>query len=178
MHLFYTPDITNTDSYTLNEEESKHCARVLRLNIGSNISLIDGKTATFLADSALLQNPKIYDFHLKNFYDYEGVRNKNLVNIQGFASKSGINYIDFEEKRILWLQKPFRGNLVGKADFLLISNNALRKLSPNISHFSVKEIIVDDSNKRYVVENLKREADSLHIHLVSLYDVGAVVVKE
>lgn len=41
MHLFYTPDIT-TDTYTLNEEESKHCVRVLRLNEGDKIQLIDG----------------------------------------------------------------------------------------------------------------------------------------
>ncbi|RZK16866.1 MAG: 16S rRNA (uracil(1498)-N(3))-methyltransferase, partial [Pedobacter sp.] len=30
MHIFYTPDITQ-NTYTLNEEESKHCVRVLRL---------------------------------------------------------------------------------------------------------------------------------------------------
>lgn len=43
MHLFYTPDISGTDVYALNEEESKHCIRVLRLSAGSKISLIDGK---------------------------------------------------------------------------------------------------------------------------------------
>lgn len=41
MHLFYTPDIT-TETYTLNEEESKHCVRVLRLKEGDKIQLIDG----------------------------------------------------------------------------------------------------------------------------------------
>lgn len=42
MHLFYTPDI-NGITYTLSEEESKHCVRVLRLNEGDKIQLIDGK---------------------------------------------------------------------------------------------------------------------------------------
>ncbi len=54
MHLFYTPDILltsqplhetsgdNTFSYTLNEDESKHCIRVLRLTDGDKIILIDG----------------------------------------------------------------------------------------------------------------------------------------
>ncbi len=41
MHVFYTPDIT-ADEYVLNEDESKHCIRVLRLNIGSEVYLIDG----------------------------------------------------------------------------------------------------------------------------------------
>lgn len=42
MHLFYTPDIAG-DEYTLPEEESKHCIKVLRLEVGDEIYLIDGK---------------------------------------------------------------------------------------------------------------------------------------
>jgi 16S rRNA (uracil1498-N3)-methyltransferase len=42
MHLFYTPDITTSDIYILNEEESKHSIRVLRLRIGDKVTLIDG----------------------------------------------------------------------------------------------------------------------------------------
>ena len=41
MHLFYTPDI-NSDTYTLSEEESKHCTRVLRLSPGDTVYLVDG----------------------------------------------------------------------------------------------------------------------------------------
>lgn len=46
MHLFYTPDI-NTSTYTLSEEESKHCIRVLRLVEGDHIFLVDGKGGFF-----------------------------------------------------------------------------------------------------------------------------------
>jgi 16S rRNA (uracil1498-N3)-methyltransferase len=42
LHIFYTPDV-NGDFYFLNEEESKHCIRVMRLKIGDNVLLIDGK---------------------------------------------------------------------------------------------------------------------------------------
>lgn len=42
MHLFYTPDITGNE-YTLPEEESKHCIKVLRLEVGDEIFLIDGR---------------------------------------------------------------------------------------------------------------------------------------
>ncbi len=41
MHIFYTPDITS-EFYTLNEEESKHCTRVLRLQPGDTVYLVDG----------------------------------------------------------------------------------------------------------------------------------------
>jgi len=49
MHQFYTPDITST-TYTLSEEESKHCIRVLRLKLGDTIQLLDGKGTVFLAE--------------------------------------------------------------------------------------------------------------------------------
>jgi 16S rRNA (uracil1498-N3)-methyltransferase len=48
MHLFYTPDIFG-QTYTLNEDESKHCARVLRLAVGATIYLIDGKGGFYTA---------------------------------------------------------------------------------------------------------------------------------
>ena len=44
MHLFYTPSVSSAnENFTLSEEESKHCIRVLRLGIGDKIVLIDGK---------------------------------------------------------------------------------------------------------------------------------------
>ncbi len=42
MHLFYTPDIAG-NRYTLDETESKHCIKVLRLVNGDMITLMDGK---------------------------------------------------------------------------------------------------------------------------------------
>lgn len=48
MHLFYTPDIAG-DLYTLNEEESRHCTKVLRLVKGDIIHLTDGKGSLFEA---------------------------------------------------------------------------------------------------------------------------------
>jgi len=49
MHIFYTPDIKN-DFYTLSLEESKHCIKVLRLKVGSNVQLINGKGKTFICE--------------------------------------------------------------------------------------------------------------------------------
>ena len=41
MQLFYAPDIV-PPLHTLNEEESKHCIRVLRLQCGGRIHITDG----------------------------------------------------------------------------------------------------------------------------------------
>jgi 16S rRNA (uracil1498-N3)-methyltransferase len=48
MHLFYTPDIT-TDPYSLSEEESRHCQKVLRLRDGDTVYLTDGRGTLFHA---------------------------------------------------------------------------------------------------------------------------------
>ncbi|MEA3446480.1 MAG: 16S rRNA (uracil(1498)-N(3))-methyltransferase [Bacteroidota bacterium] len=48
MHLFYTPDIEH-NIYQLNETESGHCIRVLRLQKGDNINLIDGRGGFYQA---------------------------------------------------------------------------------------------------------------------------------
>lgn len=49
MHVFYTPDI-NADAYILNEEESRHCIKVLRLGIGTVVHLIDGVGGLYKAE--------------------------------------------------------------------------------------------------------------------------------
>lgn len=49
MNLFYTPDISD-DSYTLSEDESRHCIRVLRLKKSDTIHLIDGKGGFYTAE--------------------------------------------------------------------------------------------------------------------------------
>lgn len=49
MHVFYTPDISSNE-YVLNEEESKHCTKVLRLGIGSLVYLIDGIGGLYKAE--------------------------------------------------------------------------------------------------------------------------------
>ncbi len=57
MHIFYTPDITDK-FYQLNNEESRHCVKVLRLKEEDIIYLIDGKGTLFTA--------KIIDAHHKH----------------------------------------------------------------------------------------------------------------
>jgi 16S rRNA (uracil1498-N3)-methyltransferase len=48
MHLFYTPDIVpGQQHYTLTEEESRHCTRVLRLHEGAELKLVDGQGTMF-----------------------------------------------------------------------------------------------------------------------------------
>lgn len=50
MHLFYTPDIQpEHTAFILNEEESKHAIRVLRLSAGQQVQLVDGNGGYYTA---------------------------------------------------------------------------------------------------------------------------------
>lgn len=49
MQLFYAPDIVPPE-YTLSEEESKHCMRVLRLGCGDRIHITDGRGNLFCCE--------------------------------------------------------------------------------------------------------------------------------
>lgn len=51
MRLFYDKDINpNSDIHTLNEVESKHIVRVLRMKCGETIALLDGKGGYYICE--------------------------------------------------------------------------------------------------------------------------------
>jgi len=96
MHIFYTPDISG-DSYQLNEEESKHCIRVLRLSVGDVIQLVDGKggfyTAEITSDNVKRVGLKVLtaeqEFHKRNHYLHIAVApTKNIDRIEWFLEKA------------------------------------------------------------------------------------------
>ena len=98
MQLFYTPDITAASTtYQLNEEESKHCARVLRLQTGDKIQLIDGKGTFYTAaitdphpTRTSLQIISVQkDFHKRNHYLHIAIApTKNIERLEWFLEKA------------------------------------------------------------------------------------------
>jgi 16S rRNA (uracil1498-N3)-methyltransferase len=106
MHLFYTPDIS-ADYYTLNEEESKHCIKVLRLQNADQIFLIDGRGGFYTA-SILDAHPKKTLLKITDIKNNFGMRNhylhiaiaptKNIERTEWFLEKAteiGIDEVTF-----------------------------------------------------------------------------------
>lgn len=96
MHIFYTPDITGTH-YTLDETESKHCIRVLRLEQGNEIILVDGRggffTAQIVDPSPKRCSVKVtrseLNFGSRNFRVHIAIApTKNIERIEWFLEKS------------------------------------------------------------------------------------------
>jgi len=98
MQLFYTPDIDPSNpQYSLNEEESKHCTKVLRLENGSEVQLIDGKGGLYTArikeahpKRTLLQIiSAITAFNKRNHYLHLAVApTKNIERMEWFLEKA------------------------------------------------------------------------------------------
>ena len=96
MHLFYTPDL-NGNLYTLNEIESKHCIRVLRLNTDDKIQLLDG-IGGFYTAKIIDPNPKKCiveiidtkkDFGKRNHYLHIAIApTKNIDRFEWFLEKA------------------------------------------------------------------------------------------
>jgi 16S rRNA (uracil1498-N3)-methyltransferase len=70
MHVFYTPDIS-AEQYMLNEEESRHCMKVLRLNIGDMVHLIDGRGGLYEAEIITESKRNVTLRILSSIHDYQ-----------------------------------------------------------------------------------------------------------
>ncbi|MBW8325004.1 MAG: 16S rRNA (uracil(1498)-N(3))-methyltransferase [Prolixibacteraceae bacterium] len=104
MHIFYTPDLSG-NTYTLDETESKHCVRVLRLEKGDEITLVDGRGGYFTAEIDD-PNPKHcavkviqseLNFGLRKFQVHVAIApTKNMDRMEWFLEKAteiGINRV-------------------------------------------------------------------------------------
>ncbi|MBK0379819.1 16S rRNA (uracil(1498)-N(3))-methyltransferase [Mucilaginibacter segetis] len=98
MQLFYTPDIDpSLSQYFLSEEESKHCIRVLRLTVGNEVTLVDGRGGLYRAvitdahpKRTILQIMEVTaEFNKRNHYLHIAVApTKNIERLEWFLEKA------------------------------------------------------------------------------------------
>jgi 16S rRNA (uracil1498-N3)-methyltransferase len=108
MHVFFQPDLSQS-SLLLNEEESKHCVRVLRLAKGDEVHLADGKGTHAIAvitddhpkKCALEITERIVAVKNRNYHLHLLVApTKNMDRIEWFlekATEAGIDEVTFIE---------------------------------------------------------------------------------
>jgi 16S rRNA (uracil1498-N3)-methyltransferase len=96
MQLFYIPDITG-DSVTLDETESKHAVKVLRMNEGERLQIVDGKGGFYEAEISDAHPKKCRlsilkvqkDFGKKNYRVHIAIApTKNSVRFEWFLEKA------------------------------------------------------------------------------------------
>lgn len=96
MHLFYAPDLDINQCF-LNEEESRHCIKVLRLQKEDAIEVIDGKGNFYYAKIAVADPKKTQfiilqteqEFGKRNHYLHIAVApTKNIERLEWFIEKA------------------------------------------------------------------------------------------
>ena len=97
MQIFYAPGIQG-DSYTLDEKESRHCIRVLRMRKGDPVKLIDGKGNLF---EGLISNPDQNECRITITGIIHGFENrKNKLHIAISPLKNPERFEWFVEKSV------------------------------------------------------------------------------
>lgn len=97
MHVFYTSDITDSPVYVLNEEESRHCSKVLRLSTGDQVYLVDGRGGLYEAEisseskrNVTLSILKVTrNYQQRNYHIHIAIApTKNIDRIEWFLEKA------------------------------------------------------------------------------------------
>ncbi|HJB85206.1 MAG TPA: 16S rRNA (uracil(1498)-N(3))-methyltransferase [Candidatus Alistipes merdigallinarum] len=146
MQLFYAPDIDfGSDSYTLSEEESRHCVRVLRLRIGDSLYVTDGKGTLCRAEIAAI-SPKNCTLSLRErteAFEKRGYRlcvaiapTKNTDRLEWFVEKATEIGID----RIIPLLTEHSERRVLKSDRLMRVATGAVKQSLKAYHPQIDEL--------------------------------------
>lgn len=183
MHIFYTPQISADEThFTLSEEESKHCVRVLRLSIGSNVQLVDGRGGVFEAQ-VVDDHPKRTHLRIDSFTATKKIRDyhlhlmvaptKNIERFEWFLEKSteiGIDAITpilcdhSERKEIKWdrLNKIIVAAMKQSQQYYLPQLNEILAFDEVvIANYSAKKFIAhcEDGQKQFLSECLNQKED-------------------
>ena len=186
MHVFYTPDVV-ADTYNLNEEESKHCIKVLRLQQGTVLQLVDGKGGLY---EAIIQDPhpkrttlKIVkitrNYGKRNHYIHIGLApTKNIERIEWFLEKA--TEIGIDEITPLICDRSERKDL--KIDRLNKVITSAVKQSIKAYHPQLNEpqrfkdfLITTSSSHKYIAHCIDSEKTTLN-HKIELNSDYLVII--
>lgn len=138
MHVFYTPDITS-DEYVLNEEESRHCIKVLRLGRGAHVYLIDGRGGLYKAEIVSETKKNVYLRILETTLNHQ--QRKHHLHIAVAPTKN----ID----RLEWFLE--KATEIG-----------IEEITPLICERSERKVIKDDRLNKIITSAVKQSLQAYH----------------
>jgi competence protein ComEC len=138
---------------------------------GYGISIMNGRTADFISSNSLVQDPLTYQFHLKNYYAAAGVKKNQSLEI---PSDENLN-IQHSFLNLLWVKSPTDLTSLQNTNYIVSSNNVITDLAM-LGVFK-GTLVLDGSNKKWVVEKLEEQSHEFPIRIISLYKSGSKVLK-
>ncbi len=172
MQLFYFPDISGSE-VVLNETESRHAVKVLRLTEGSRVQIIDGKGGFYEAEISVAHHKKckllitnsIQEFEKKDFKLHIAIApTKNIDRYEWFLEKCteiGIDEItpllsEHSERKII---KPERLNKI----LVAAMKQSLKAYLPKLNTITNFNEFISNSNSpnKYIAHC--NDGDKVHL---------------
>lgn len=170
MQVFYTPDISNIPE--LPEEEAKHCLRVLRLSVGDEITLTDGKGYYYKAEitsagkkcGVAVKEKTRMEKPWKGYVHIAMAPVKNMDRNEWFAEKAteiGIDELTFPDCRYSE-RKTIKVERIRKIMVSAIKQSLTAYL-PKINDMTPFETLVRDSKaeQKFIAHCYKEEKKTL-----------------
>lgn len=141
----------------------------------SGIDIIEGRNYQCIADSALLQNTGLQQFHLQPSRVLNGVKEAEIL--ENTFIKGGL--IATNHKTILVITGPVNLPVLHDripVDIIILSGNPKLWLSRLAAVFDCGQYVFDSSNPLWKIQYWKKDADSLHLRHHSTPEQGAFEV--
>lgn len=131
---------------------------------GYGLTLVNGRSATFISTDSLLHEPKIKQYHLKNYYDQNGINTvlKKAVEVRGN------DFLESDLGSVFWIREKGLTN-IPDVNYTLISNNALHENAVP----ATSKLILDGTNTKWYIERIK----SVRPDAIVLYEKGSQTFK-
>lgn len=149
---------------------------ILDVNRGTVIDFRKGFQGKVLADSTFLSDEESQQFNLFGKRLLSGVSQKPEKDVLNFPRQalSFGELMVFEGKSVLWLKEAMSVSVMDstelKIDYLIISNNAIRRFSDLPDFLKAEKVILDNSNSRFRTINL---SESFKAHQIPVHQIGS-----
>jgi len=140
-----------------------------------SIDFVDGNQYQFIADSSLLANVSLQDFHCKPTRILLRINKRTDSLLSVFTAD---NLYQFNDKRILLIDKPLNFEPAPQkinVDIIVISKSPKLSIPQLASIFNCKEYVFDASNSLWKIDKWKKDCEQLLLHYYSVPDQGAFV---
>jgi 16S rRNA (uracil1498-N3)-methyltransferase len=151
MQLFYAPDLVG-DHYTLEEQESKHVIKVLRMRSGDTIMLTDGRGKLCTAELTG-EDPRRCELRIIDVKEEYGKRNYQ-VHI-GIAPTKNINRFEW------FLEKA--------------TEIGIDEVSPLICQRSERKVVKNERLNKVITSAMKQSLKAFHPHLNNSTSFGKFI---
>ncbi|ANE53571.1 hypothetical protein SY85_17660 [Flavisolibacter tropicus] len=134
------------------------------------IDVIQGQSSAFIGDSALLQEPALYRFHLQPSRIHYRIEEQHCINQKTFVIEGKQCLVI--DTTVVFQPQPTKPVI----DLLILSKNPKLYLEQIAQASTIKQIVIDGSVPHWKADLWKRSALALHIPFYDVQEQGAFVM--